>query len=88
MMDRDILAAKYGGQELLLRRLLAKDPDFAAICEDYCAAVEAEQHWRSRDDDRARADEYSVLAVELQSEIDARLEAARPEGREKGRGHG
>lgn len=74
-----ILAKRYGENELLVRRLLNLDQEFAGACEDYVAAVDAERHWRTLGGTMGteRADEYADLAAELLGEIDIRVKQAR-----------
>ena len=51
--------------------LMAEDPEFLAVCEDYDACVEALCYWtRSSDPEGAtRIDEYNTLVRELEEEI-------------------
>ena len=52
-------------------RLMAEDPEFLALCEDYDICVNALQHWtKSRNPEaEIRVNEYRTLAKELEIEI-------------------
>ena len=54
-----------------LTLLMAEDPEFLAVCEDYDACVEALRYWaRSNEPEAAtRINEYSTLVQELEEEI-------------------
>lgn len=70
------LEDQFPEEQFLLRRLQQSDQDFAAACEDYCAAIAAERYWRDGNDPVKAAD-YNTIAAELRSEIAARLSSAR-----------
>jgi len=61
-----------------LTLLMAADPEFLNICEDYEACVKAMRYWaRSKEPEAAaRINEYNALVRELEEEI-IRLVAAR-----------
>ncbi len=52
-------------------RLLELDPEFANLCEDLDACVNALQHWRKSKEPEAeiRVREYRKLILELEKEI-------------------
>ena len=54
-----------------LTLLMAEDPEFLAVCEDYDACVEALRYWaRSNEPEAAtRINEYNTLVRELEEEI-------------------
>jgi hypothetical protein len=61
--------------ELDIRRLAARDPDFAAICEDYDEAARALRNWEAAGPNyEARAGEYRDMVGELEGEIFRALE--------------
>lgn len=64
------LKTHFALDEFTLRRLVAVDEKFAAICEDFCDALEAEQHWKAKGElGLARSREYARIASELEEEI-------------------
>ena len=54
-----------------LALLMAEDPEFLAVCEDYDACVEALRYWTQSKKPEAgtRVDEYRTLVQELEAEI-------------------
>ena len=60
--------------------LMAKDPEFVAICEDYDDCIKALRHWEQSQEpeDEARVNEYHSLIQELEEEIVEALVAANP----------
>jgi hypothetical protein len=61
-------------------RLMAKDPEFFALCEDYDTCVNALQYWANSKDPEAeiRVNEYRVIARELEEEVVEALIALKP----------
>jgi hypothetical protein len=60
--------------------LMAKDPEFLTLCEDYDACVDALRYWAKSKQPEAetRVDEYHILVRELQQEITQALLAMEP----------
>ena len=60
--------------------LMAEDPEFGALCEDYDACVDALRYWAKSKEPEAktRIDEYRVLVQELQEEVSQILVALKP----------
>ena len=60
--------------------LVAEDPEFLALCEDYDACVDALQYWSESKEPEAetRVNEYRVFVRELQEEIAQALVALEP----------
>ena len=60
--------------------LMAKDPEFLALCEDYDACVDALRYWTKSKQPEAetRVNEYHILVRELQEEITQALLAMEP----------
>ena len=60
--------------------LMAKDPEFAVLCEDYNDCVNALRYWvRSKAPEaETRVREYRTLIRELEEEITQALEALSP----------
>jgi hypothetical protein len=60
--------------------LMAEDPEFLALCEDYDACVDALRYWAKSEAPEAknRANEYRTLVRELQEEIIQILAALEP----------
>ena len=54
-----------------LTLLMAEDPEFLAVCEDYDACIEALRYWAQSDEPEAatRINEYNTLVRELEEEI-------------------
>jgi hypothetical protein len=55
--------------------LMAKDPEFLTLCEDYDACVDALRYWAKSKQPEAeiRVNEYRILVRELQQEISQAL---------------
>ena len=60
--------------------LMAKDPEFLTLCEDFDACVDALRYWAKSEKSEAetRVNEYRTLVGELQEEIVQALEALKP----------
>jgi hypothetical protein len=60
--------------------LVAQDPEFLTLCEDFDACVDALQYWAESKQPEAetRVDEYRTLVRELQEEITQALAALEP----------
>ena len=60
-----------------LTLLMAEDPEFLAICEDYEACVKALRYWAQSHEPEAatRINEYNSLVRELEEEIVRVVEA-------------
>lgn len=60
--------------------LMAKDPEFLDLCEDFDACVDALRYWAKSEKPEAetRVKEYHTLVRELQEEIAQALEALEP----------
>jgi len=54
-----------------LKLIMAEDPEFLSVCEDYDACIEALRYWaRSNKPEAAtRINEYNTLVRELEEEI-------------------
>jgi hypothetical protein len=54
-----------------LTLLMAEDPEFLSVCEDYDACIEALRYWARSDapEAAARINEYNTLVRELEEEI-------------------
>ncbi len=64
--------------------LIAKDPEFLDLCEDYDACVDALRYWARSEKPEAdtRVKEYHTLVRELQEEIAQALAALEPRRRD------
>jgi hypothetical protein len=60
--------------------LMAQDPEFPALCEDYNACVNALRYWAQSQAPEAeiRVNEYRTLIEELEEEITQALAALKP----------
>ena len=63
-----------------LDRLLAEDPEFLVLCEDYDVCVDALRYWAKSKEPEAevRVNEYRILARELEEEVVEALIAQKP----------
>ena len=54
-----------------LTLLMAEDPEFLSVCEDYDACIEALRYWAQSNEPEAatRLNEYNTLVRELEEEI-------------------
>lgn len=61
---------KFPGDEPAINRLVAQDPEFCTICEDYDACITALQYWIDSNAPEAsiRMDEYRNLIEGLETE--------------------
>ena len=66
-----------GKERISLSLLMAEDPEFRAICEDYDDCVHAWQYWAKSKEPEAetRVNEYRTLIKELENEITQALTA-------------
>jgi hypothetical protein len=71
---------RFPDKKHIIDLLMAKDPDFLALCEDYDACVDALRYWTKSEKSEAetRVNEYRTLVRELQEEIAQALEALEP----------
>ena len=65
------ILAHFPKQCQQLTRLMADDPEFAAMCEDYDACVDALNYWgqSSAPEAQTRVEEYRTLVSEIEAEI-------------------
>lgn len=69
------IVTRWPGRELEIRRLSARDREFAAVVEDYQGACAALDHWKAIDPASSpRIADYETLVEELEAEIEACLE--------------
>ncbi len=62
---------RFSDKKHSLDLLMAEDPEFLALCEDYDACVNALRYWTQSKEPEAktRVNEYSALVRELQNEV-------------------
>ena len=62
---------RFPDQKQRIDFLMAEDPEFPALCEDYGACVNALRYWARSDAPEAqiRVNEYRTLTEELEEEI-------------------
>ena len=62
---------RFPDKKQSLDLLMAEDPEFLAMCEDYAACVNALRYWtRSKKPEaKTRINEYRVLVRDLEEEI-------------------
>ena len=68
---------KFPDKNQYIDLLIAEDPEFLTLCEDYDISVDALRHWTQSKDSNAktRVNEYLTLVRELQDEIAQALAA-------------
>ena len=68
---------RFPDQKHSIDLLMAEDPEFLALCEDYEVCVEALRHWEQSKEPEAknRVNEYRTLTRELEEEIAQALAA-------------
>jgi len=66
---------RYPDKKQTLDFLMAEDPEFLALCEDYDACVDALRYWDKSKEPEAetRVNEYRSLVQELGEEINQAL---------------
>ncbi len=71
---------RFSDKKHSLDLLMAEDPEFLALCEDYDACVDALRYWaKSRvPEANARVNEYRTLVRELEEEVIQFLVALEP----------
>ena len=62
---------RFPDQKISIDRLMAKDPEFISLCDDYDACINALQYWDQSKEPEAQAmiDEFSNIARELEEEV-------------------
>jgi len=62
---------RFSDQKISIDRLMAKDPEFISLCDDYDACINALQYWTQSKEPEAEAmiDEFSNIARELEEEV-------------------
>ena len=60
--------------------LMAKDPEFSSLCEDYDACIKALRYWTESKvpEAEARVNEYRTIIKELEEEITQAIVAVKP----------
>lgn len=77
MPSIDLLASRFPRQELPIRRLCVRDPEFRAVCDDYAEVRRALEHWQAAAQPvPARVAEYRRMLEELEAEALAMLKAS------------
>ena len=71
---------RFPDKKQSIDRLLAEDPEFADLCEDYDVCVNALRYWSKSEAPEAeiRVNEYSTLAQQIEEEVIECLIAAKP----------
>jgi hypothetical protein len=70
------IGERFSDQKHRIDLLMAEDPEFPALCEDYDACVNALRYWSESKAPEAeiRINEYRTLIEELEKEITQALE--------------
>ena len=78
-MERHI-QERFPDRKQSIEQLMAEDPEFLALCEDYDVCINALQYWaRSRDPEaEIRTNEYRTIARQLEEEVIESLAALEP----------
>lgn len=71
---------RFPDQKDAIDNLMAEDPEFRALCEDYNACVNALRYWAESQapEAKTRLNEYRTLVHELEEEISQALAAEKP----------
>jgi hypothetical protein len=71
---------RFPDQSESIARLMAEDPEFRTICEDYDDCVNALRYWTQSKEPEAgtRSNEYRTLIQELEEEITQSFAALKP----------
>ena len=71
---------RFPDQKHTIDLLMAEDPEFLDLCEDYDACIDALRYWANSKEPEAetRVDEYRALVRELQEEITQALATVEP----------
>jgi outer membrane protein assembly factor BamD (BamD/ComL family) len=74
----DGLVRQLPRHEFAIRRLYASDPEFRAVCCDYCEVRRALEYWQVTDRSMPeRVEEYRRMLDELEAEVLAAVNAFR-----------
>ena len=62
---------RFPDQKYSIDQLMAKDPEFLSLCEDYDACINAVQYWSQSKEPEAAImiDEFRNIAQELEEEV-------------------
>ncbi|MBO9196948.1 hypothetical protein J5277_22810 [Rhizobium sp. 16-449-1b] len=71
MEELSAIISRFPAQELSIRRLYARAPEFRSLCEDYATARCALERWKA---DERKADDFRRLSEEIELEIQELLE--------------
>ena len=74
------IVERFPGKSYAVQLLMAKDPEFVALCEDYNDCVNALRYWGESKAPEAetRVKEYRTLVAELEEEIIQALDEVSP----------
>lgn len=72
---------RFPDKKQSIDRLMAEDPEFLALCEDYDICINALQYWSKSTEPEAenRVNEYRTLAQELEEDVVEALMALKPQ---------
>ena len=79
------ILGRFPEQSKTLTLLIAEEPEFRAICEDYDTCMEALRYWGQSDEPEAKARirEYRNLVEELAKEVVRALAARKGRGADR-----
>ena len=71
---------RFPDRKQSIEQLMAEDPEFLALCEDYDVCINALRYWaRSRDPEaEIRTNEYRAIARQLEEEVIESIIALKP----------
>ncbi len=87
MPKADPIVSRFPRHELTIHRLLARDPGFRSVCDDYDEALQALSHWAEFETAGSpRIAGYRELVTDLETEIERLITTEehldrRPDGR-------
>jgi hypothetical protein len=66
----DPLISRFPNRELAIRKHYVRDPEFRAVCGDYCDVQHALEYWQAADQAvPGRIAEYRQMLRELEAEV-------------------
>jgi len=73
MSDLETVIRRFPLQELSIRRLYVRMPEFRSLCDDYATARCALERWQS---DEGKVRDFQQLIDEIETEINEFIEGA------------
>lgn len=73
------IGKRFPDQTRRIDLLMTQNPEFADLCEDYDACVNALKHWQESEapEAKTRMNEYRIIIEDLEAEIFQALQASK-----------